>query len=95
MAQTNNEACEGAAPKRLYGSIHVYEVPPRKDHRGFDLISDALPFGHFWFTGSNAASRAIECAKIRSGSHDFVIRLYDTAGNVIETYEHKGDFKEP
>ena len=24
---------------------HVYEVTPRKDHRGVDLISDALPFG--------------------------------------------------
>jgi hypothetical protein len=24
---------------------HVYEVRPRKDHRGVDLISDALPFG--------------------------------------------------
>jgi hypothetical protein len=23
-------------------SVHVYEVRPRKDHRGFDLISDAL-----------------------------------------------------
>jgi hypothetical protein len=23
-----------------------------------------------------------------------VIRLYDDAGNVIETHEHKGDFKE-
>jgi hypothetical protein len=23
---------------------HAYEVRPRKDHRGFDLISDALPF---------------------------------------------------
>jgi hypothetical protein len=22
---------------------HVYEVRPRKDHRGVDLISDALP----------------------------------------------------
>ena len=65
------------------------------DQRSVDLISDALPFGRFWFTGSNAASRAIECAKIRSRSHDFVIRLYDDAGNVIETYERKGDFKEP
>jgi hypothetical protein len=27
------------------GSQHVYEVRPRKDHRGVDLISDALPFG--------------------------------------------------
>jgi len=24
---------------------HVYEVRSRKDRRGFDLISDALPFG--------------------------------------------------
>jgi hypothetical protein len=24
-----------------------------------------------------------------------VIRVYDSAGNVIETYEHAGDFKEP
>jgi hypothetical protein len=26
---------------------------------------------------------------------DAVIRVYDDAGNVIETHEHKGDFKEP
>ena len=26
---------------------HVYEVRPRKHKRGFDLISDALPFGRF------------------------------------------------
>jgi hypothetical protein len=24
-----------------------------------------------------------------------VIRVYDAAGNVIETHKHKGDFKEP
>ena len=24
--------------------MHVYEVRPRKDHRGVDLISDVLPF---------------------------------------------------
>jgi len=29
-----------------------------------------------------------------SRSHDAVIRVYDAAGNVIETHEHKGDFKE-
>jgi hypothetical protein len=27
--------------------------------------------------------------------HDAVIRVYDAAGNVIETREHAGDFKEP
>jgi hypothetical protein len=24
-----------------------------------------------------------------------LIRVYDAAGNVIDTHEHKGDFKEP
>jgi hypothetical protein len=27
--------------------------------------------------------------------HDVVIRVYDEAGNVIETHEHMGEFKEP
>jgi len=26
-------------------------------------------------------------------SHDAVIRVYDAAGNVIETHEEKGEFK--
>jgi hypothetical protein len=28
---------------------HVYEIRPRKDKRGVDLISDALPFGRLWY----------------------------------------------
>jgi hypothetical protein len=34
------------------------------------------------------------CVKFRSHSHDAVIRIYDAAGYVIETQEHKGDFKQ-
>jgi hypothetical protein len=30
--------------------MHVYDVRPRSDKRGFDLISDALPFGRLWYT---------------------------------------------
>jgi hypothetical protein len=70
-----------------YGSMHVYEVRPRKDHRGVDLISDALPFGHLWYGEPNAVSNAVGYAKFRSRSHDAVIRVYDAAGNVIETLE--------
>jgi hypothetical protein len=33
--------------------------------------------------------------KVKSRLHDAVIRVYDEAGNVIETHEHKGDFNEP
>jgi hypothetical protein len=29
-----------------------------------------------------------------SRSADAVIRVYDEAGDVIETHQHKGDFKE-
>jgi hypothetical protein len=32
--------------------------------------------------------------KFFNRSHDAVIRVYDEAGNVIETHEHAGDFKE-
>ena len=75
-------------------TLHVYEVRPRKDHHGVDLISDALPFGRLWYYGPNAVSNAISYAKHLSRSHDAVIRVYDQAGNVIETHEHKGDFRE-
>jgi hypothetical protein len=36
-----------------------------------------------------------EKAKSYSRSPEAVIRVYDETGNVIETHEHKGDFKEP
>jgi hypothetical protein len=41
----------------------------------------------------NAASNAVGYVKFRSRSHDAVI-VYDHVGNVIETHEHAGDFKE-
>jgi hypothetical protein len=74
--------------------MHVYEIRPRKDHRGVDLISDVLPFGRLWYDGPNAASNAIGYASQDSRSYDAIIRVYDEAGNVIETHEHAGDFKE-
>jgi hypothetical protein len=74
--------------------MHVYEVRPRKDHRGVDLISDALPFGRLWYGERNAVSNAIGYAMHYSRSADAVIRVYDEFGNVIETHEHAGDFKE-
>jgi hypothetical protein len=53
-----------------------------------------LPFGRLWYGEPNASSSAIEYAEHRSRSHRAVIRVYDEAGNVIETHEHAGDFKE-
>ena len=54
-------------------SMHVYEVRPRKDKRGVDLISDVLPFGRLWCDGPNAVSNAIDYAKFRSRSDKAVL----------------------
>jgi hypothetical protein len=43
----------------------------------------------------DAVSSAIGYAKFYSRSHNTVIRVYDEAGNVIETHDHAGDFREP
>jgi hypothetical protein len=73
--------------------VHVYEIRPRTDKRGLDLISDVLPFGGLWYAEPDAINNAIGYAKFYSRSHDAVIRVYDESGNVIETHEHVGDFK--
>src|SRR5262245_7897358 len=66
--------------------------PSRSDHRGVDLISDVLPFGRLWYdTPDNAIGYAMHFSR----SHDAVIRVYDEAGNIIETQEHRGSLKEP
>ena len=72
-------------------SAHEYEVRPRKDKRGFDLISDALPFGRLWYI---EIPHAIGYAKFHSRSCNAMIRDYDAAGNVIETHKHTAEFKE-
>jgi len=58
---------------------HVYEVRPRKDHRGVNLISDALPFGALLYGEPNAISNA----KFFSRSHDAVIRVYKNWGTLV------------
>jgi len=64
----------------------VYEVRPRKDKRGINLISDALPFGRLWYGEPDAISNAVGHAKFRSRSRRAVIRVYDETGNVVEPY---------
>ena len=73
-------------------SVHTYEVRSRKDHRGVDLISDALPFGRLWDTKPDDA---VGYAKHHSRSHDAVIRVYDQAGDLSEMHQHVGKFEEP
>jgi len=71
--------------------MHVYDVRPRKDKRGVDLISDVLPFARLWY---DTPDNAIGYAMHNSRSHDALVRVYDAAGNVIKTHEQAGQFKE-
>ena len=75
----------------IVGHHARYEVRHRKDKRGVDLISDVLPFGRLRY---DTPDNAIGYAQFYSRSHNAVIHVYDTDGNVIETHERKGDFKE-
>jgi len=43
---------------------------------------------------TGASSDAIGFAKFNSRPHNAAFRAYDAAGNVIETHEHNGQFKE-
>jgi len=47
-----------------------------------------------WYGEPDATANAISYAKFYSRSHDAVIRICDEAGNVIETHEQAGEFRE-
>jgi hypothetical protein len=64
-----------------------------RDHKYRSLAANKL-FGHLTYGNADAIRNAIGYAKFYSRSHDAVIRVYGSAGNVIETHEHIGDFKE-
>jgi hypothetical protein len=76
--------------KALFSSksrAHAYEIRPRKDRRGLDLISDRLPLGLLWFEGPDAFVDAVNYVKLYSPSHAIIIRLFDECGAVIATHE--------
>ena len=55
---------------------HVYEVRPRKDDCGVNLISDVVPFRCAALSDApDAIKNAIDYAKLYSRSHDAVIRV--------------------
>jgi hypothetical protein len=76
-------------------SVHVYEIRPRKDNRGVDLICDRLPSGRLWYRKPNAVGNAIGYAKHYSRAERAIIRIYDAHGALAEMHDHAGNFKEP
>ena len=57
----------------------VYEIRPRKDGDGFDLISDRLGYAPIWYAGPDAVRNAVAYAKYRSWSRSCrtIIRLLE------------------
>jgi hypothetical protein len=76
-------------------SKHIYEIRPRKDRRGFELIGDRLPLGLLWFEGPDALVDAVIYAKFYSRSHPAIIRVFDESGAVVRTHESTGGFRGP
>jgi hypothetical protein len=66
----------------------VYEIRPRKDGHGFDLISDRLRQGPIWYAGPDAVRNAVAYAKFHSLSRSCraIICVLDQSGSVIETH---------
>ena len=72
-----NGGHQKSEPNRSMTPQHVYEVRPRKDRCGFDLMSDTLPF-RLWYAEPSAVNNAVDYAEYRSRSHHAVIRVVMT-----------------
>jgi hypothetical protein len=66
-----------------------YEVRPRKDRDGFDLMSKLFRYGPIWYAGPDAVRNAIAYAKYRSQSRSqrAIIRVLDDSGAVVQMHE--------
>ena len=72
----------------------VYEVRPRKDWHGFDLVGHHVPLGRLRFEGPDAIVDAVNYAKFYSRSHPGIIRVFDEFGAVVWTADSEGNFGE-
>lgn len=65
-----------------------YEVRPRKDRDGFDLINKLFRYGPIWYAGPDAVRNAIAYAKYRSHSRSqrAIIRVLDDSGDVVQMH---------
>ena len=80
--------CTEQSSLALTNGRDVYEIRPRKDSEGFDLVSHLFRYGPIWYAGPDAVRNAVAYAKYRSlsRSHRAKIRVLDDFGNVIQTH---------
>ena len=66
-----------------------YEIYPRKDHKGVDLICEKLPYGKLWYGDPSAIENAVSYAHFNADSQAATITIFDEAGEVIESRQHE------
>jgi hypothetical protein len=76
------------------GKAWCNKSPQQSPGSAFDLAQAPSPSSTHLRMMPDAVNNAIDYAKLYSRSHDAVIRVHDEPGNVIETREHIGEFKE-
>jgi hypothetical protein len=66
-----------------------YEVRPRKDRDGFDLISELFRYGPIWYAGPDAVRNAVAYAKYRSHfrSQRAIICVLDDSGALVQMHD--------
>jgi hypothetical protein len=74
-----------ANPKKFHANLTSCWIAKLR----FNVVAAAV--GRVWYS---EVPHTIGYADFCSRSHDPVIRVYGDAGNVIETHEQKGEFKE-
>jgi hypothetical protein len=79
--------------QHLTFALHACKLRPHSAKRGADLLPMRCCSGDCGMPGY-PSSNTIGHAKFYTCSHDVVIRVYDAAGNVIETQAHASEFKE-
>lgn len=81
--------CPEQSRFELTASHDLYEVRPREDRDGFDLVSELFRYGPIWYAGPDAVRNAIAYAKYRSHfrSQRAIIRVLDHAGDVLQLHE--------
>jgi hypothetical protein len=79
--------CEQGSRMLNAGHDH-YEVRPRKDRDGFDLINKLFRYGPIWYAGPDAIRNAIAYAKYRSHSRSqrAIICVLDDSGDVVQMH---------
>jgi hypothetical protein len=81
--------CPEQSSLGLTASHDLYEVRPRQDREGIDLISELFLYGPIWYAGPDAVRNAIAYAKYRSHSRSqrAIIRVLDDSGALVQMHE--------